>query len=607
MFDRNRQQHPLNWRCLGIALLLILCIGLTGCGDRPAKSKTSRSSEPVKTISTRKLSEVSPPDSIQELRPALDALQPQVTILRPRSDEVLQDTVVTVELRVQDLPAFKNEEYGLGPHLHVILDNQPYRAVYDPSEPLVFEDLEPGTHTIRAFASRPWHESFKNEGAFAQTTFHVFTKTPTNTPSSDRPLITYSRPKGTYGAEPILLDFYLTNVPLHLVAQESAQDDILDWKIRCTVNGQSFTFDRWQPIYLKGFKTGRNWIQLELLDENDTLIPNVYNNTARLITLEPNGQDTLSKLVRGELSASDVRGIVDPTYKAESPAKPPEPTLEPELTPEPEPTPSPNAPPKGVEPEPSPAPPAGTSSPKPPQEPPQEPTGAEPIPAPSPSESEQPELKESEEPSEKDNLDQSVTVEPSPDNEKVPSQPESRQRKRQPSVIEPPAEPGSLPEIMPDMAPDGSSDLIKPSDEIESSDEETLTGDQSLDDSLDDSLEPNAESTEKTDSSTKRFFNRVRRRFAKPKQPSISDDSITESENESENTPQALDKPVSDDSPEKNPLEADASEDSSSDALKDSPDDNLSLEDNSPAENFSESESSSSSDDSPSKEASLSE
>jgi hypothetical protein len=260
----------------------------------------------------------------------LEIHQPQVKILSPRPDEVFKDNSVTVRLQVQDFPAFKNEDLGMGPHLHVILDNQPYRAVYDPSEPLVFEDLTPGTHTIRAFASRPWHESFKNEGAFAQTTFHIFAKTPDNTPDPNQPLLTYSRPQGEYGAEPVMLDFYLNNVPLHLIAQERPDDDVKDWKIRCTINGESFEFDEWQPIYLKGLKPGKNWVQLELLDEDGNPFSNAFNNTVRVITYTPNGTDTLSKLVRGELSAVEARGIVDPNYVPPAPA--PEPIPEPEET-----------------------------------------------------------------------------------------------------------------------------------------------------------------------------------------------------------------------------------------------------------------------------------
>ena len=252
---------------------------------------------------------------------------------------MLSDTTVTVRFLVKDLPLFKNETFGLGPHLHVLLDNHSYQAVYDASQPLVFDNLEPGTHTIRAFASRPWHESFKNEGAFAQTTFHVLTKTQDNNPGAELPLLTYSQPQGTYGAEPILLDFYLTNAPLHLVAQADEADDIADWRIRCTVNGDSFVIDRWQPLYLKGFKPGKNWVQLEYLDDKGNPIQNVFNNTVRLVKYQPNGDDTLSKLVRGELAVAEVRGIVDPDYVPPAPELSPEPSPEPSLESNPEPDP----------------------------------------------------------------------------------------------------------------------------------------------------------------------------------------------------------------------------------------------------------------------------
>ena len=135
------------------------------------------------------------------MRPALEVYQPQVTIVTPQKDEVLQDSQVTVRFQVKDLPIFKDPEFELGPHLQVILDNEPYRAVYDLNQPLVLSDLSPGTHTLRVFASRPWNESFKNEGAYAQTTFHIFTKTEDNNPDRSLPLLTYNHPQGEYGAE----------------------------------------------------------------------------------------------------------------------------------------------------------------------------------------------------------------------------------------------------------------------------------------------------------------------------------------------------------------------------------------------------------------------
>lgn len=339
MFGINWLQKITKALCASL-ITGVLVLSLVSCGDRfvdseglRAATPRDRSGSPAQLAGS--ISEVSPPEIIQELRPALEIYQPQVAILNPQPNEVLQDDTLTVKLQVKDLPLFKNQELDMGPHLHVILDNQPYIAVYDVNQPLVFPDLSPGTHTLRVFASRPWHESFKNEGAYAQTTFHIFTKTQDNNPDAAGPLLTYSRPKGSYGAEPILLDFYLTNAPLHFVAQEDSKDEIADWRIRCTINGNSFVLDRWQPVYVKGFKPGKNWIQLEFLDEQGNSVKNVFNNTARLITYEPKGKDTLSKLIRGELTAVEVRGIVDPNYTTSATPTPiPSPTPPAQITPD---------------------------------------------------------------------------------------------------------------------------------------------------------------------------------------------------------------------------------------------------------------------------------
>ncbi|HEY9703621.1 MAG TPA: hypothetical protein V6C58_14325 [Allocoleopsis sp.] len=320
-----------------ILVTVFLLINLSGCGDLQAtlrdRSISSIDSPITPIISNQKsingkISEVSPPETIDKLGDILAVYKPQVKILSPLPDTIFEDTTVEVKLQIEDLPVFKSPDLGLGPHIHLILDNQPYQAVYDVNQPVIFKDLAPGTHTIRAFASRPWHESFKNEGAFAQTTFHIFTKTANNNPDPQLPLLTYSRPNGVYGAEPIMLDFYLTNAPLHLVAQENSDDDVADWRIRVTINGESFVIDRWQPFYLKGFKTGKNWLKLEYLDEKGNPINNTFNNTVRVFTYEPKGKDTLSKLVRNELSVTELKSIVEQSYSVK-----PNPSPTPEVTP----------------------------------------------------------------------------------------------------------------------------------------------------------------------------------------------------------------------------------------------------------------------------------
>ncbi len=311
--------------------MLILILGLTSCGEKAGSQEVSigsgENSPQISQIS-KQFSEVSPPSVIQELRSTLEAYQPQVTIITPKPDEVFQDNKIAASFQVKDLPIFKDPQWELGPHLHVILDNQPYIPVYDLNQPLVLSDLSPGTHTLRVFASRPWHESFKNEGAYTQATFHIFTKTDDNNPSPELPLLTYSRPQRNYGAEPILLDFYLTNAPLHLVAKENANNEFSDWRIRCTINGESFIFDRWQAIYLKGFKPGQNWVKLEFLDNQGNAVKNAFNTTVRLTSYQPKGKDTLSRIVRGELTANEVRRIVDPNYTVKVPATKPTPAIE---------------------------------------------------------------------------------------------------------------------------------------------------------------------------------------------------------------------------------------------------------------------------------------
>lgn len=315
--------------------LLVICLScsLFGCGevslgDRLEISPISTNQPSITTIKTDKLRELEPPQGIQELGKSLKKYRPEVTIVNPKQEKLYTTNKIEVQLKVKDLPLFKNEEFGLGPHLHLILDNEPYQAIYSTEQPFVLDNLTPGTHTLRVFATRPWDESFKNEGAYAQTTFHILTKTDNNKPNSALPLLTYSQPNGIYSAEPIMLDFYLNQT-----AQKKLADKSQDLFIKVTVNGESFLVDDWYPLYLEGFKRGNNWVQLELLDREGNLIENAFNNTIRLITYNPEKKDTLAKLVTEKLSVAEVRGIVDKNYQPETvsvPEKIESPVVEPE-------------------------------------------------------------------------------------------------------------------------------------------------------------------------------------------------------------------------------------------------------------------------------------
>jgi hypothetical protein len=211
------------------------------------------------------------------------------------------------------------------------------------TEPFELRNVTDGKHTLRVFASRPRHESYKNDSNFQLVTFTVKgggdaskptttatgqtmadNKNASNTnvpkvispvknanaananmnaananvaaasegkdmPASQagdvdrtKPLLTYSRPKGEYkGADTdaIMIDFWLTNAKL--------QSDGGDYRVRYTVDGGDAKFiDKWQPIWLTGWTAGTHKIKLELVDKNGNPVDNGgYNSTERTITV----------------------------------------------------------------------------------------------------------------------------------------------------------------------------------------------------------------------------------------------------------------------------------------------------------------------------------
>jgi hypothetical protein len=118
------------------------------------------------------LQETTTPAIITQLN-QVAATAPQVYILSPQPEEVLNSTEVAVKLQVAGTPIFKNSTLGLGPHLHLLLDRVPTQSVYDLNAPITLSNLTPGTHTLQVLANKPWHESWKNSTAFAQVTFPV--------------------------------------------------------------------------------------------------------------------------------------------------------------------------------------------------------------------------------------------------------------------------------------------------------------------------------------------------------------------------------------------------------------------------------------------------
>ena len=299
----------------------MLCSCLISC-DRINTAPTTvsdRASKLLVSVANSSLAEITPPKTIRKLSQNLQQDNPQIKIVAPKTGQTLKGTDVAIELAVENFSVFKDARFGLGNHINLIIDNEPLQAIYNLEEPIIIKNLSPGTHTIRAFAVRPWGESVKTKEAYAQTTFNVLTETQDNLPNSDYPLLTYNSPTGIYGAEPILLDFYLNDSNF----RSGNSVNLEQYSVKATVNGTSFLIKDWQPYYLTGFEPGDNWIKLELIDRSGNTIENAFNNTVRVFEYDPQQEDALAKLVTDRVSFNDARSIVERDYYIE-PAQTPE-------------------------------------------------------------------------------------------------------------------------------------------------------------------------------------------------------------------------------------------------------------------------------------------
>lgn len=163
-----------------------------------------------------------------------------------------------------------------GQHIHLIINNRPYNAIYEP--PFTKEYPE-GTHVALAFLSRSYHESVKSEGAYQVKQFTVGEGGEEKDLS--KPALFYSRPKGTYtgqDAKNMLFDFYLHNTSIGADGN----------KVRMTVNGDTeFMITQWQPYVIQGLPMGKNTIKIELLDADGKLMKDaLFNQETREFTLQ---------------------------------------------------------------------------------------------------------------------------------------------------------------------------------------------------------------------------------------------------------------------------------------------------------------------------------
>ncbi len=336
-------------RLLLISFALALPLSLAGCSSDMNANNSNANANAAASPSpaTQTLSEAERPQKIKDMmqqRGEQDSASPTLKIVEPKEGATVTGSDVKLKLELSgDLKGYephKDPSTGMGNHIHVILDNEPYEAYYNIHEPFELKNVAEGPHTIRVFASRPWHESYKNDGSFQMVSFTVkgggdaskptttnsgekmadqsgaankvvspvkpqsransnkpaADSTPAPTPegkdyaqkgqggSVDRakPLLTYSRPKGEYkgaDADAIMIDFWLSNAKLKGAGG--------DYRVRYTVDGGEPKYiDKWEPIWLTGWAAGSHTVKLELVDASGNPVDNGgYNTTTRTFTV----------------------------------------------------------------------------------------------------------------------------------------------------------------------------------------------------------------------------------------------------------------------------------------------------------------------------------
>ncbi|HEX8843136.1 MAG TPA: hypothetical protein VF791_00620 [Pyrinomonadaceae bacterium] len=326
------------------AVAVMAALFLANCSSDNANvntTATTNGATPTTTASptppAQNLEIAGRPDSVKTQmaeRGEQDQASPVLKFVEPREGQTVTGSTVNVKLDVRSDKGYKpGKDPGktTGNHIHVILDNQPYEAYYDMGQPFELRNVAEGKHTLRVFASRPWHESYKNAGSFQMVTFTVKgggdASKPTTTNSGQvmadnksaankpavtnanagsaapqregkdvaqsnasdvdtkKPLLTYSRPKGEYkgpDAAAIMIDFWLSNAKL--------QGDGGEYRVRYSIDGGEAKYiDKWgEPIWIKGWSPGKHTVKLELVDKDGNVVPNGdYNSTTREITVAP--------------------------------------------------------------------------------------------------------------------------------------------------------------------------------------------------------------------------------------------------------------------------------------------------------------------------------
>ena len=252
---------------------------------------------------------------------------PVVKLTAPTKDQVVAADKVNEFAVKLDV---KNWQTATGSsHIHLILDNRPYKPIYDTKASVKLSELtagaalDEGQHVLVAFASRASHESVKTKDAITVVPFFVGKKGDAKV-DVKKPLFIFSRPKGDYPgdmANHVLVDFQLLNDTL-AEGKDHVHFTVTGPGIEGSVSADVTKFGT--PYYLDNLQDGAYAVKGELLGGDNQPIPGPWSSAVRTINVDHKAPTpAMPAMVMGAPDAGAPKAV------------PPAPKLAPKPTPKP--------------------------------------------------------------------------------------------------------------------------------------------------------------------------------------------------------------------------------------------------------------------------------
>ena len=245
---------------------------------------------PAVTPPAGRLQEVSPPGAVQQLKRELAKRRPRLRITSPAEGALVPAGPWELALQLEDWPLVEDPELGLGPHLVVQVDETPAERIGDWAQGdasigrlnLAMGALTPGSHRISVYAALPWGEAVKLPGASALLRVDRVAANPLSQPAPGSAQLLAVSTDDLSRSEPVLIDWLLQDAPLQGLREGDAR-----WRLRISVNGDSFLVDQNSPVWLRGLKPGSNALLLELLDGLGEPLNPPFNSLVREVVIQP--------------------------------------------------------------------------------------------------------------------------------------------------------------------------------------------------------------------------------------------------------------------------------------------------------------------------------